>query len=59
MKNYEVIFASGGATTVSAPDEYTARTQAMIERYGDRPSAVVPHAPDYRGNGLRVVEVSA
>ncbi len=57
MKKYEVIFNAGGSVSVGAPDEYTARTQAMIARYGTEPSKVVPYAPDYKGAGLRVIEV--
>lgn len=59
MKKYEVTFASGGGLTVEACDQYAARTLAMVERYGIKPSAVVPHAPNYSGNGLTTSEAGS
>lgn len=59
MKTYEAFFKTGSSEIISATDEAEARRRAMVSRYGDRPNAVVPHAPQYNGKGLSVFEVAA
>lgn len=49
----------GEYTTVVARDEQEGRKLAMVKRWGPHPEKanrpVTPHAPDYRGEGLGVV----
>jgi hypothetical protein len=44
-------------TTVNASSEEEARRIAMIQRHGEIPDKVTPHAPKYKGLGLNLIEV--
>lgn len=46
-----------GQTTVTTPNEETARRLAMIARWGREPDPVTLHAPDYKGVGLDLISI--
>jgi hypothetical protein len=48
------VSGSRGELEVVANDEMEARRKHMILKYGDKPDAVTPHAPHYKGEGLIV-----
>jgi len=58
MTKYEVT-GVGGTRIVEAANEDEARKEAMIQRWGEQPDAVVPHAPNYKGRGLDVKRVGS
>ena len=58
MPNFRVTFPPNNhEIAVGAPDQVAARREAMAQRYGEEPSKVVPHAPKYNSDGLRVEEL--
>jgi len=59
MNTYYFRHADGHITTVTAANEREARCQAMINRYGPYPDAVTPHAPNYGGAYLTLVQVAS
>ena len=54
MPYFEFTGASGHRTTVKAKDEESARSAAMVKRWGP-PTGM--YAPVYRGLGLILIEV--
>lgn len=54
MRKFRVTAISGEVYHVDAEDRAAARREVMIQRWGRMRDAVVPHAPEYRGRGLRV-----
>lgn len=53
---YTVTHSDGYQVVIKADSEEKARRKAMIKRYGEFPSNVVLHAPEYRGQGLIIEE---
>jgi hypothetical protein len=54
MKTY-TFSSTSNHITVKANSETEARRLAMIEKYGEKPDSIIPHAPNYSGHGLILI----